>query len=42
MRVHVILTQRLQQAEELWQQELTLINELGLSPGAFACDAWYP
>lgn len=39
--VDAIINHQLQQSEVLWQDELRVINEHGLSPGGFACDAWY-
>jgi predicted O-linked N-acetylglucosamine transferase (SPINDLY family) len=39
--VNAIINHQLEDAEALWQDELRVIAEHGLSPGGFACDIWY-
>jgi hypothetical protein len=35
------MSNQLQLAEDMWHQEIRVITQHGLSPGGFACDAWY-
>lgn len=39
--VSAITSNQLQDAEMMWQEELRVVAEHGLSPGGFACDLWY-
>jgi hypothetical protein len=39
--VNAIMSNQLQLAEDMWHQEIRVISQHGLSPGGFACDAWY-